>query len=90
MTEDEALTLWLGATRYYLGRMTYAVSNYCELLRQNWDRLPDKTRSLIQRDVEEKFESDDKDRAKGARYKALGHDCDRAQWERVRQLWAKP
>ena len=43
MTDDQQLTLWLGATRYYLGRETYAV----------------------------------------------GQDCDRAHWERVRALWGQ-
>lgn len=85
--DADALTLWLGATRYYLGRMTYAVSNYCELLRREWPNLPERTRNLIQRDVEEEFVRDDNDRAEGRQYKALGHDCDRKEWEKVRMLW---
>ena len=89
MRDEDALTLWLGATRYYLGRMTYAVSNYCDLLRREWPNLPEQTRNLIQRDVEEEFVRDDNDRAEGRQYTALGHDCDRAEWEKVRRLWTK-
>lgn len=32
MTPDKTTTLWLGAFRYYCGRMTYAVSDFCEML----------------------------------------------------------
>lgn len=87
MTDDDALTLWLGATRYYMGRMTYAVSNFCDLLISAWPNLPENTRKLIQRDLTEEMARDDEDRAENREYKRLGHDCDRAQWDRVRRLW---
>ena len=38
-------------------------------------------------DIEEAFSRDDADREAGRAFKALGHDCDRKQWERVRALW---
>ena len=41
----------------------------------------------IQRDIEEAFARDDADREAGREFKAMGHDCDRKQWERVRSLW---
>lgn len=47
MTADDLTTLWIGATRYYLGRMTYAVSDYCAMLRSQWHALPESTRTLI-------------------------------------------
>jgi len=87
MTEDEGLTLWLGATRYYMGRMSAGVSDFCALLRRRWPALGARTRALIQRDVEEAFARDDSARAMGLEHKALGMDCDREQWERVRALW---
>lgn len=86
MTNDEQLTLWVGAFRYYLGRMTYAVGEFCWLLINQWPELPEMVRILIQRDLEEAFERDDKLRQNGP-YTPLGADCDRAEWEKVRSLW---
>ena len=91
MTEDQQLELWLGATRYYLGRMTASVSSFCDTLIQEWDHLPQGCRQLIQRDIEEAFHRDDWQRTQhghiGRMLYALGHDCDRAAWTRVRGLW---
>lgn len=88
MTDDEQLTLYVGATRYYLGRMTYAVTDYCNLLIRHWPQLGKQARAIIARDVDEAFVRDDEARAAGAEYKPLGMDADRKQWERVRALWA--
>ena len=95
MNDDQELTLWVGATRYYTGRMTYAVSGFVDLLVQEWPKLPEHARAIIARDLDEEFARDDFVRA---RLEAegcektypfpLGHDCDRAQWERVRRLYA--
>ena len=87
MKPDDELTLWLGAARYYMGRMTYAVSGFCELLIEQWPALNEETRYMIQRDVEREFEKDDEMRKQKSRYLPLGQDCDRAEWERVRRLW---
>ena len=87
MKDFQMTTLWLGATRYHLGRATYAVRDFCELLAEEWDKLPKPTQSLIKRDVEEEFERDDIARAEGRDYKPLGHDCDRQAWEELRGLW---
>lgn len=89
MSEYQTTTLWLGAFRYYVGRMTYAVSDFCDLLIAAWPTLPERTRSLIQRDLDEEFKRDDEVRGTGAMCMPLGHDCDRQQWERVRALWAE-
>ena len=81
-------TLWVGALRYYMGRQTYAVGNFCDLLLECWPHLDSSVRSLIQRDLEKQFELDDQERAKGEkRMRWLGADCDRKQWEKVRALW---
>lgn len=77
----------IAATRYCLGRMTYIVGDCSSWLRRIWPMLNEGTRSIIQRDIEEAFQRDDDDRAAGREYKALGHDCDRAEWEKVRALW---
>ena len=87
MNDGQQTTLWLGAFRYYRGRMTCAVSDFCGLLISAWGTLPDGTRNLIKRELEEAFKLDDEARNDGREYKPLGHDCDRAQWQRVRSLW---
>lgn len=94
MRDDEMTTLWLGATRYYLGRMTGAVGDFCGMLIRAWPALPEETKNIIQRDIEREFISDDAIRnefipskEQNYRYLPLGHDCDREHWERVRKLW---
>ena len=73
--------------RYVLGRMTYAVSMWCDWAVDNWDQIPEFDRGIIQNELEAAFRRDDKDRAEGNNYNRLGHDCDRADWARVRNLW---
>ena len=85
----------IGWERYVIGRMTYAVSEFCEWLCANWDRLEDycedaeHARKIIRMDVEVEFRRDEimRERFNCEPY-PLGHDCDRAQWGRVRELWA--
>lgn len=89
MNDSEKLTLWVGAFRYYCGRQTAAVADFCDLLIREWDSLPDRIKFIIKRDLEEEFKTDDADRASGNDWKRLGHDCDRAAWEKVRALWSK-
>lgn len=78
----------LSAVRYCLGRMTYIVGDCADWLEDQWPNLCENIRASIQRDIEEAFKTDDEDRAEGRQHKTLGHDCDRASWERVRALWA--
>ena len=92
MNDNEMTTLWLSATRYHLGRMI--VADFCGMLRRAWPALPDETRELIQRDIEEEFIRDDEAREKCKNivpfdkiWLPLGHDIDRAEWEKVRELW---
>ena len=87
MAPQDELTLWVGATRYYLGRMTYAVSDFCNLLIGSWNELSENTKTIIQRDIEEEFVRDDESRARGDSFHPLGHDMDRKSWEHVRKLW---
>ena len=87
MKPKDECTLWLGAARYYMGRMTYAVSSFCELLIEQWPALNEDTRYLIQRDLEREFAKDDEMRQQKSQFLPLGQDCDRAEWERVRRLW---
>ncbi len=77
----------IAATRYCLGRMTYVVGDCCDWLIKIWPLLSPSTQRIVRLDIEEAFERDDADREAGRTYKALGHDCDRHQWARVRGLW---
>ena len=78
----------IAATRYCLGRMTYIVSDCADWLIKIWPLLSPSTQMIVRADIEEAFSRDDDDREHGRTYKALGHDCDRHQWARVRRLWS--
>ncbi len=85
---DLSRTVIVGATRYYLGRMTAATSAFTEHLTDLWDELDERTQLIIQRDIEDEFTRDDEARAEGkTEYLPLGMDCDRAAWEKVRVKW---
>ena len=75
------------AVNYCLGRSTYITGDCADWLISIWPALDDRTRNIIRRDIDKAFARDDEDREAGRAYKALGDDCDRQQWERVRKLW---
>ena len=77
----------VAAFRYSLGRMTYIVGDCADWLIEQWPNIAERARNIIQRDLDEAFKRDDEYRADRQDYKPLGHDCDRAQWEKVRRLW---
>lgn len=79
----------VAAVRYCLGRATYIVGDCADWLTEHWPQISESARATIRRDVEEAFARDDKARADGLStgHTALGWDCDRAEWERVRRLW---
>lgn len=79
----------IAAFRYCLGRMTYIVEDCAKWIVANWDQFSDNTKFVIQRDLEEEFRRDDEARASLSTYKPLGQDCDRKQWERVRELYER-
>lgn len=92
---DDQLGVWgrddmmaIAAVRYCLGRMTYIVSDCADWLVAHWTEFGESTRKCIQRDIDEAFVRDDECRGRLDNYKPLGMDMDRAQWERVRKLWA--
>jgi hypothetical protein len=87
MGDTEKLTLWLGAFRYYCGRMTYAVGNFCDMLIAEWPNLPECVQKLISEELEANFRRDDQMRGTGSSYCPLGHQCDREEWEKVRAIW---
>ena len=82
------LVFW--SFRYFLGRTTIQTCDCAERLIRLYPALSPHFRALIRRDLEEEFERDDDARSGGtcaSGYLPLGHDCDRAAWEKVRKLW---
>lgn len=77
------------AFRYCLGRKTYIVQEFVNFLVKNWSDLGERSKICILRELDAAFEQDDSDRQNGAAFRTLGQDCDREQWERVRELWRK-
>lgn len=81
--------VWHGAFNYYLGRSTTAVSAFVDDLIANWQKISHSARALIERDLNKAFLDDDEHREKGYQNKRLGHDCDRASWQKVKDLWSE-
>ena len=77
----------IAAMRYCMGRRTYIVGDCVEWLIVQWPNFNEHTRALIQRDLEEEFDRDDKARLEQDTYLPLGMDMDRREWEKVRKLW---
>jgi hypothetical protein len=77
----------MAAMRYCMGRRSYIVSTMVDFLIANWDNLSDSCKSILKRDLEEAFERDDEDRARGREFSHLGDNIDRVTWERVRELY---
>jgi hypothetical protein len=71
-----------------MGRRTYVTADCADWLIEIWPGLKETARAVIRRDLEQAFVDDDEARARGDGYKPLGDSCDRAEWERVRRLWA--
>lgn len=86
MNDQQTSTVWLGAFRYYLGRQTYAVSDFCELLIQEWSALPRYTQDLIRKELAKEIERDSEAREQNLSFYPLGQDCDRAEWLRVQHI----
>ena len=82
--------LLISTTRYYLGRMTAAGGSYAEQLGKAWPFLPCEVRDILRRDIEQKFDDDDRARDLGRTQDGplpLGMDCDRDMWGMVRSAW---
>ena len=75
--------------RYYIGRQTIATCTFAQCLAKAWPMIPDKTATMIRRELEEAFKDDDDARSRGLEWTPLGMDCDRAAWEQVRTAYHK-
>jgi hypothetical protein len=80
----------VAAFRYCLGSTTYMSDVCAEWVVMMWPEFSYQIRNLIERDLEEAFRDDDRQRVAGERHKTLGYDDNRAAWEKVRALWARP
>lgn len=78
--------LYIAANRYHLGRASFAVAEWCELLIMNWLSLPERAQIVIKRDIKAELDRDNEARKSGSDWKPLGMDCDRAQWDKVWHL----
>lgn len=85
LNEDKSM-LWIGAFRYYCGRMTISVSSFCLMLKQHWHKIPYRAQVVIKRDLNEAIVDDDRDRELGSSSLRLGHDCDRQAWLSVNEF----
>jgi hypothetical protein len=81
------LVFW--SFRYFLGRMTIATVCFANDLAKAWPYLAPNIQGLIKRELEEEFKRDDQARAEKKDWKPLGHDCDRAAWQKVRDAYSK-
>lgn len=70
------------AFRYCLGRRTYVVRDCAMWLMAGWDDLSERTRGVIERDLTDAIENDERDRlmAPDDSFYRLGDDCDRKEW----------
>jgi hypothetical protein len=83
--EDDLMVL--ATFQYCVGQHSYIVRECVDWLFANWSEFGDAAKELIKKELEELFDKDDLYRYGGGGYKALGDNCDRLEWERVRALW---
>jgi len=79
----------IDSVRYAMGRRTGQVGTTFDWLIAHWDDIDENTRGIVENDVEGEIAVDDRMRADDTeqRYLPLGHDMDRAKWDRVRAVW---
>ena len=85
----DAVEMLICTTRYYTGSRTISASTWAEDLARHWASLPEGARIVIKRDLENAFERDNTSRQNREKYHALGDDCDRVMWEKVRAAWMR-
>ena len=76
------------AFRYCLGRMTYAVSDFCEFATAYIKEILTDDLALMDKEITEAQEHDDAEPKiiKSVMGKRLGMDCDRADWLKLRRV----
>lgn len=72
MTTNEQIVI-MGAFRYALGRMTYAVGAVVDYIHEHWNDIPNDLKELMCREIKEYRE----------RYGKAGMDMDDRDWETI-------
>lgn len=88
---ENDLVFW--SFRYFLGRTSASTCFFAESLAVVWPRLSATTKDMISTELEAEFIRDDAARNDGTRIGGcfpLGHTCDRAAWQKVRNAYLKP
>lgn len=60
LNDKEIHKLFIECVRYSLTRHSYAPSECADLIRSRWDEIPEKTRVIIGRDLNEAIEDDNR------------------------------
>ena len=70
-----------------MGRKTLSGCCFAEELAAAWQEIPQRTRTVIQRDLESHFSFEDKLLTQSDKIGPMALGIDRAAWEKVRQAW---
>lgn len=81
------LVFW--SFRYFLGRRSYAVSDFANRLAITFNLLDNQIKKLIKDELDKAFEEDDESRALKMNYRILGDDCHRKAWLKVKRAYEK-
>ena len=84
MTNAES-DIYFYAFRYCLGRMTYAVSDFCRQATAKVEELGTHQLMMMDKEITEAERQDTDDRIRERCVKALGMDCDKADWLKFRE-----
>lgn len=85
MTNAES-DIYFYAFRYCLGRMTYAVSDFCQQATAKVAELGTHQLQMMDKEITEAERQDTDDRIRERCVKALGWDCDKADWLKFREV----
>lgn len=85
MTSEES-DIYFYAFRYCLGRMTYAVSDFCRQATAKVAELGTHQLQMMDKEITEAERQDTDDRIRERFVKALGCDCDKADWLNFREV----
>jgi hypothetical protein len=81
--------IYFYAFRYCLGRMTYAVSDFCRQATAKVAELGTHQLEMMDKEITEAERQDTDDRIRERCVKALGWDCDREMWLKLRETIRK-
>lgn len=90
MTEEESV-IYFYAFRYCLGRMSYAVDDFCKEATRRIRDIGTHELTMMDREITEAQQKDDEDDKDGvdAMFHRLGMACDRADWLKLRETIRK-